>query len=80
MSLSANFLKDAKVGTLVEIIVGPKEIQGTIISITEDVIKILTKDGKTKNLSLSGITYYEILDVYIFFIPLFWPNLKNLLV
>ena len=62
MSLSANFLKDAKVGTLVEIIVGPKEIQGTIISITEDVIKILTKDGKTKNLSLSGITYYEILD------------------
>ena len=62
MSLSANFLKDTKVGTLVEIIVGPKEIQGTIISITEDVIKILTKDGKTKNLSLSGITYYEILD------------------
>lgn len=63
MSIASNFLDEIKIGNYVEVIVGPKVIQGKVISLDADTVQILTEDQKRKTIALVAISYYEITDL-----------------
>lgn len=62
MALKDNFLNEAKIGCFVDLMVGPKEISGQIISLDLDTVKLKKSDGKCPTISLDMIAYYEITD------------------
>lgn len=60
MTIKDRFLNEAKIGSNVEIIIGPKEIAGTIVSLDLSTVKILKDDGKQPTVALDSISYFEI--------------------
>ena len=62
MSIKDNFLKEAKIGSYVELMIGPKEIKGTIVSLDMSTVQIEKNDGKKPTISLESISFFEILE------------------
>ena len=62
MSAKERFLSEVKIGSVVEVIVGPKEIKGVVISLDIDTVKIRKEDGKISTISLENIGYYEFIE------------------
>ena len=60
MSIKNNFLEEAKIGNIVEIILGNKEIKGKIIRLDIDTVKILKDDGNEITVSIKNISSYEL--------------------
>ena len=60
-----SFLKDAKIGAVVELIVGPKSLVGTVISLDINKVVLKKEDGGEANISLDNISYYEFKGVNI---------------
>ena len=59
MAIKDKFLEEAHVGLLVNL-VGPKDVEGEIISLDTDTVKIKKNDSKIATIDLSTIKYYEI--------------------
>lgn len=60
MALADRFLKEARIGEQVDLITGPKEIVGKIMSLDAETVGIKKQDGKTAVIDLSTITYFEL--------------------
>lgn len=62
MAMRDNFLREVKIGNRVELMIGSKEIEGLVVSLDLDTVKIHRDNGKEPVLSLDSISYYELCD------------------
>ncbi len=62
MALIDRFLKEARIGLDAELVVGPKEIIGTITALDAETVTIRQRNGKTAVADLSAIACYEIIE------------------
>lgn len=62
MSIKDKFLNEMRIHTFVELIIGSKEIKGTIVSLDSETVQIKKTDGKQATIALDSITYYEVSD------------------
>ena len=61
MAIADKFLTEAEIGVLVSVMVGSKEIVGSITSLDDTTVQIRKDDGNTPTISIESISYYEIL-------------------
>ena len=57
-----SFLNEAKIGSCVEVIVGPKNIQGIVVSLDTSVVQIKKNDGKISTVSLDAVSFFEFIE------------------
>lgn len=62
MAMKDNFLREVKIGDRVELMISTKEMEGVIIALDLDTVRIRRDNGKEPVLSLDSITYYEVSD------------------
>lgn len=62
MSMKESFLKEAKIGSTVELVIGPKPIKGLIISLDVSTVRIKRDNGREATIALDSIGYYEITE------------------
>lgn len=62
-----NFLKDVKIGNVVELIVGPKEVDGTVIALDMETVRIKKENDKEAVFLLEAITFYEVIEENVIF-------------
>ena len=62
MAMKDRFLQEARIGTLVELMVGQKELHGTVVSLDAESVKIRKENGKTSAIALDSIAFYEFDD------------------
>lgn len=62
MGIKNIFLKDVKIGNKIEIIVGTKTIEGIIVGLDMETVRIRRDDAGIANIALDMMSYYEILD------------------
>lgn len=60
MAMKDNFLKEIKIGDRVELMIGSKEMEGLVVALDLDTVRIRRNNGKKPVLSLDSITYYEV--------------------
>lgn len=60
MAIKDNFLKEIKIGDAVELMIGAKEITGTVIALDLETVRIRRENGKEPVFSLDAISYYEV--------------------
>lgn len=63
MAIVDRFLGEARIGLGVDLVSGPKEIEGVIVSLDTEIVSVKKKDGKIANIDLSTISYYEISEM-----------------
>lgn len=59
MAMKDSFLKEAKIGSCVELVVGPKTIRGLIILLNVSIVRVKKDDGREATIALDNIGYYE---------------------
>ena len=62
MNIKERFLEEVKTGSNVDLIVGPKELLGKVISLDSESVQIIKHDGKKSSVALDAITYYELAE------------------
>ena len=60
MAMKDNFLREVKIGNRVELMIGPKEMEGIVVALDLDTVRIRRDNGKEPVLSLDSISYYEL--------------------
>ncbi|RGH90925.1 ATP-binding protein [Ruminococcus sp. AM27-11LB] len=60
MAMKDNFLKEVKIGDSIEIMIGSKELEGFVVALDLDTVRIRRENGKEPVLSLDSISYYEV--------------------
>lgn len=60
MAMKDNFLREVKIGDTVELMIGPKEMTGIVVSLDLETVKIRKENGKEPVVALDSISYYEI--------------------
>ena len=60
MALIDRFLREARIGLDAELVVGPKEIIGTITALDAETVTIRQRNGKTAVADLSAIACYPL--------------------
>lgn len=60
MAMKDNFLKEVKIGDKVELMIGSKEMEGLVVALDLDTVRIRRDNGKEPVLSLDSISYYEV--------------------
>jgi len=60
MAMKDNFLKEVKIGTKVELMIGSKEMEGIVVALDLETVKIRRDNGKEPVLSLDSLSYYEV--------------------
>lgn len=63
MSMVEKFLNDAKIGAVVEIIIGSKTISGSIVTLDSNTVQIKKQDGNISTISLDSICFFEFSNV-----------------
>ena len=59
MSVKTNFLAEAKIGKTVEIMIGTKEIRGTVVAVDLDSVQVQRENGQNATVALDMISFYE---------------------
>ena len=62
MAMKDNFLREVKIGDRVELMIGPKEMTGTVVALDLETVRIRRENGKEPVLALDSISYYEVGD------------------
>ena len=60
MAIKDNFLREVKIGDRVELMIGSKEMEGVIVALDLDTVRLRRDNGKEPVLSLDSISYYEV--------------------
>lgn len=60
MAIKDNFLREVKIGDRVELMIGSKEMEGLVVALDLDTVRIRRDNGKEPVLSLNSILYYEV--------------------
>lgn len=63
MVMKEHFLREVKIGDVVELMIGSKEMTGQVIALDLETVRVRRENGKESVLSLDSITYYEVSEV-----------------
>ncbi len=62
MTMKESFLKEVKIGSCVELAIGPKILKGIIVSLDISTVRIKKDDNREAIIALDNIGYYELIE------------------
>ena len=77
MAMKDAFLSEVKIGNKVELMIGSKEIEGIVVALDLDTVRIHKDDGKEPVISLEFVSYYEISESENASVPTFNSTTAN---